>query len=182
MMGRNFIILNGSPRKRGNTAGLIDAFTEGAESAGHTVTSFFLDGMEIHGCKGCYQGGKDPESPCVQKDDMDKIYPVYRKADVVVLASPLYCWHFSGQLRTAFDRMLALSEDKSSQANKGKDAVLLMAGGGYDFEDSVSYYESLLRHLGWGNLGQVLAGGAYKLGDIKGHPALEEARKLGASL
>ena len=52
-MGKNILILNGSPRKTGNTAGLTKAFAEGAESAGHKVTEFFLDSMNIHGCKGC---------------------------------------------------------------------------------------------------------------------------------
>ena len=53
-MGKKIVILNGSPRKTGNTSALIKAFTEGAESAGNTVTTFFLDGMNIHGCKGCF--------------------------------------------------------------------------------------------------------------------------------
>ena len=51
--------------------------------------------MNIHGCLGCFGGGKDPASPCVQKDDMLKIYPAYREADVVVLATPLYYWTVS---------------------------------------------------------------------------------------
>ena len=51
-MGKNIVVLNGSPRRRGNTAALVREFTRGAEEAGHTVTEFFLDGMEIHGCKG----------------------------------------------------------------------------------------------------------------------------------
>lgn len=36
-MGKNIIILNGSPRMKGNTAMLCDAFAEGAKSAGHAV-------------------------------------------------------------------------------------------------------------------------------------------------
>ena len=48
-MGKNIAVLNGSPRKRGNTSALVRAFTEGAESSGNTVTEFFLDSMNIHG-------------------------------------------------------------------------------------------------------------------------------------
>ena len=87
-MAKKIVILTGSPRKNGNTAALTTAFKKGAEEAGHTVTEFFLNGMDIQGCLGCWQGGKDPEHPCVQTDDMLKIYPSYREADVVVLASP----------------------------------------------------------------------------------------------
>ncbi|SHN63902.1 hypothetical protein SAMN02745215_01355 [Desulfitobacterium chlororespirans DSM 11544] len=36
---------------------------------------------------------QSPGSPCVQKEDMDKIYPVYMAADVVVLAPPIDYWH-----------------------------------------------------------------------------------------
>ena len=55
-MPKKIVILNGSPRRKGNTSALVKAFTNGAESVGHTVTEFFLDGMSIHGCKGCFGG------------------------------------------------------------------------------------------------------------------------------
>lgn len=98
-MSKKIIILNGSPRKAGNTTALTAEFKKGAVEAGNTVTEFFLDGMNINGCKGCFGGGKNPDSPCVQKDDMDKIYPVYKEADIIVLATPLYYWTISGQLK-----------------------------------------------------------------------------------
>ena len=109
-MSKNILILNGSPRSKGNTAMLCEAFSAGAQSAGHQVTRFDLHKLDIHGCLGCVKGGKDPASPCVQKDDMGLIYPVYREADLVVLASPMYYWGFSGQLKTAFDRLFAVAE------------------------------------------------------------------------
>ena len=59
-MSKKILILNGSPRKTGNTAALIRSFAEGAKSAGNTVTEFFLDGMDLHGCRGCFGGGRDP--------------------------------------------------------------------------------------------------------------------------
>ena len=74
-MGKKIVILNGSPRRKGNTSALVKAFTEGAEGSGNTVTEFFLDGMDIHGCKDCFGGYSSRECPCVQKDDMAKIYP-----------------------------------------------------------------------------------------------------------
>ena len=83
-MGKKIIVLNGSPRRGGNTAALVDRFLQGAKEAGHQVTRFDLRDMEIHPCLGCYGGGKDLNSPCVQKDAMDEIYPVYREADVVI--------------------------------------------------------------------------------------------------
>lgn len=60
---------------------------------------------------------------------------------------------------------------------------VLMAAEGADkdkFEPVLHYYyEALLRHMGWKNLGTALAGGVLAVGDILGKPALEEARQLG---
>jgi multimeric flavodoxin WrbA len=114
--------------------------------------------------------------------DMGKIYPVYREADVVVLASPLYYWNLSGQLRTAFDRLFAVAECDSNYANPKKDSVLIMAAEGYGFDDALGYYQNLMKHLGWKELGHVLAGGVMKVGDINGHKELKEAYELGKSV
>ena len=108
-MKRKIVVLNGSPRANGNTAALIERFVQGAEAEGNRVTRFDLQRMAIHPCLGCCRGGQNPASPCVQKDDMDKIYAAYREADVVVLACPLYYWTICGQLKSAFDRLFAVA-------------------------------------------------------------------------
>lgn len=182
MMAKKIIILNGSPRKSGNTSALVRAFTEGAESAGNMVTEFFLERMDIHGCKGCFGGGKDPAHPCVQRDGMEKIYPVYQEADVVVLASPLYYWTISGQLKSAFDRLFAVAECAPDYHNPIKECILLMAAEGQDFEESAYWYDRLEQHLGWKSLGKVLCGGVMGIGDIAGNEKLEDARRLGRSI
>lgn len=183
-MSKKIIVLNGSPRKGGNTAMLCDAFAEGAKSSGQSVARFDLRQMNIHGCLGCMKGGKDPASPCVQKDDMDKIYPVYKEADMIVLASPMYYWSVTSQLKAAFDRLFAVAETDANYRNPLKDCVLLMAAEGNsesNWKPVLDYYHALLGHLGWKDCGKVLAGGVMHIGDIAGKPFLEEARKLGAS-
>lgn len=182
-MAKKIVILNGSPRKKGNTSMLAAAFAEGARSAGHTVTEFFLGGMEIHGCKGCFGGHSGKACPCVQHDDMDQIYPAVRDSDVVVLASPLYYWTMSGQLRTALDRLFALEEgDGNLLRGNGRASVLLMAAEGHGFEDAVLYFDHLMEHLRWKNLGKVLCGGVMDVGDIEGRKELDDARELGRSI
>lgn len=184
-MGKKVMILNGSPRARGNTAGLIDAFAEGAEAAGHQVERFDLAQMEIHPCLGCWQGGGDPVHPCVQRDGMDRIYPSYLAADVVVLASPMYYWSISGQLKCAFDRLFAAAECDPGYANPKKQCLLLMAAEGSSGENDRpvrDYFHGLLARLGWTSLGCVIAGGVTAPGDIQGHPALEYAKKIGGGL
>ena len=182
-MSKNIVILNGSPRRNGNTSALVRAFTEGAESAGHAVTEFFLDSMEIHGCNGCFGGHSSRECPCVQADDMNRIYPAVKNCDVIVLATPLYYWNMSGQLRTAVDRLFALEEgDGNLLRGHDRACALLMAAEGHDFEDVLSYFDHLMKHLSWTNLGHVLAGGNGDAGDINGKPEIQKAWELGKSI
>lgn len=182
-MNKRIVILNGSPRKNGNTSSLVKAFKDGAENAGNDVREFFLDDMNIHGCKGCFGGNSSNECPCVQKDDMSLIYPEIKVSDIVVFATPLYYWTMSGQIRTAIDRLFALEEGSEKiLRGHGRKCALLMAAAGYDFDDVLNYYEHLAVHLQWENIGHVLAGGNTVIGDIDGKPEIEIAYELGKSI
>ncbi len=182
-MSKKIVILNGSSRRNGNTSTLVKAFTEGAESAGNTVTEFFLDGMEIHGCKGCFGGHSSKECPCVQKDDMSKIYRAMKECDVIAMVTPLYYWNMSGQIRTAIDRLFALEEGHGNLL-RGHDrsCALLMAAEGHGFEDVTLYFDHLMEHLRWKKLDHVLAGGDMDIGDIKGKPEIQVAYNPGKSV
>lgn len=129
-MGKRIVILNGSPRRNGNTSALVKRFTEGAENAGHEVKEFFLDRMEIHGCKGCFGGHSSRECPCVQKDDMAQIYPAVRECDVVVLASPLYYWNMSGQLRMAVGPPVRSGGGRRQSLKRARPGLRASDGGG----------------------------------------------------
>ena len=182
-MSKKICILNGSPRKKGNTSTLVKAFREGAESAGHSVTEFILHDMNIHGCKGCFGGHNSRECPCVQQDDMNQIYPAVKVCDVVVMATPLYYWNMSGQLRTAIDRLFALEEgDGNLLRGHGRASALLMVAEGNGFDDVALYYDHLMEHLQWKNLGKVLCGGVMNVGDIADRPEISEACELGKSI
>ena len=180
-MAKKIIILNGSPRPNGNTSALTAEFARGAEEAGNQVTEFHLSGMKINGCLGCWHGGKDVEHPCAQRDDMEQIYPAYREADIVVLASPLYYWFVSGFLKNAFDRLFAVAECDEYR-NPKKECVLIMAAEGAGFEESEHWYDHLEKHIGWKGLGKILCGYVTQPGDIKGKPELRQAYELGSSI
>ena len=171
-MKKNILILNGATRKHGNTLKLVDAFADGASSAGNNVEEFFLYEMEIHDCKGCNYCGKDrnPENPCVQKDDMHKIYEAFIKSDVVVFASPIYFWTITGILKTVTDRLYA--ELRCLGYSKfPRQSVLIMTADSTDFSQAVNWYRTFERNLGWKNLGEILGKGKEKL-----------AKKIGESI
>ncbi len=182
-MSKKIVILNGSPRRQGNTSALIKSFTEGAEAAGNTVQEFFLQKMEIKGCLSCCHGNNLNECPCVQKDDMAEIYPAIKEADVVVMASPLYYWTISAQLKVVIDRLFALEEgEENLLRGHGKAGACLMAAAGSDYNDAGPYFDHLMEHLQWENLGSVLAGGVWQAGDIEGKEDLQKAYDLGKSI
>ncbi len=181
-MAKKIIILNGSPRRKGNTSALTAAFRHGAEEAGNVVTEFHLSGMKINGCLGCWRGGKEADHPCSQRDDMEQIYPLYKEADIVVLASPLYYWFISGFLKNAFDRLFAIAECDPDYRNPQKECVLIMAAEGAGFGESEHWYDHLEKHIGWKSLGKVLCGHVTQPGDIDGKPELQQAYDLGYSV
>ena len=181
-MAKKIIVLNGSPRKSGNTSALTAEFVKGAVESGNEVEEFMLSSMKINGCIGCWNGGKDPEHPCSQRDDMEQIYPLYKEADVVVLASPLYYWFISGFLKNAFDRLFAIAECDPNYRNPKKQTALIMAAEGAGFEESEHWYDHLEKHIGWTSIGKILCGHVTQPGDTDGKKELTEAYELGKSI
>jgi len=183
-MGKKIVVLNGSPRANGNTAALIDAFTAGAIEAGNTLKRFDIQQMNINPCLGCLKGGADKKNPCTQNDAMGEIYPEYKDADILVLASPLYYWSFSAQLKMVVDRLFAVTEANAMKAPY-KECIMLIAAAEdspESFAPMVDYFRVLMKNLNWKDRGIVLAGDVYKIGDIAGKPSLDEAKQLGASI
>ena len=166
-MPKKIIILNGAARKNGSTAALVRAFADGARSAGHLVREFYLDGMNIHSCKGCLHAGRDSKSPCSQKDDMDQIYAAFAECDVVTFASPVSFWTITGPLKTAADSLYA-SLECMGYGQFVRESVLLMTADGADYSQATTWYRTYERNLGWKNRGEVLGKGktqaAYQLG------------------
>ena len=109
------LVLNGSPHPKGNTKALLEAFTTGAESAGHEVVECPVGTMNIKACLGCEYCHTKGEGKCVQKDDMEKVYPELAAADVIVFASPVHYFGFSGQLESALSRFYAPFQPKATK-------------------------------------------------------------------
>ena len=77
------------------------------EGAGHEVVECKVGLMNIKGCLACEYCHTKGEGKCIQKDDMDKVYPELATADVVVIASPVHYFALSGQLQSVIARFYA---------------------------------------------------------------------------
>ena len=176
-MSKNIVILSGSPRKNGNTDRLAAAFVEGAESAGKNVTLFRVADMNIAGCLGCNHCF-DGSGICIQKDDAQTILDALKKADAYVLASPIYFFSLTAQLRLAIDRTYALL---SLDVPQQKSALLITCGAGSEkaAEGAIATYRGMCTHSGREDAGIVIATGLHVPGEIEGRAEIEKARALG---
>ena len=78
----NILVLNGSPRPKGNTAQMIEAFREGTESAGNNVYIVNVCKMKIAGCLACEYCHTKGNGQCIQKDDMQDVYDLLKEAEM----------------------------------------------------------------------------------------------------
>jgi len=100
------LVLNGSPRKKGNTEHIVTAVADGLTKTGAKVEVFRLADLDIHPCIGC--GHCEKEGICVFKDDMLVLYKKIAEADRIILASPIYFYGLTAQTKTCIDRCQAL--------------------------------------------------------------------------
>lgn len=112
-MPKNVIIISSSPRKGANSDTLCDQFYVGVLDAGHTVEKIFINDKKINYCTGC--GYCNTNKKCSQKDDMNEILDKMLAADIIVLATPIYFYTISGQLKTFIDRCCAKYSELSNK-------------------------------------------------------------------
>lgn len=137
----NILVLNGSPRLGGNTAAMVSAFVKGAEESGHHVAVISVCQKKIAGCLACeycHKENSGHERQCVQKDDMQEVYPLLDEAEMIVLASPIYYHSFTGQLQCAINRIYALDKPKKLR----KAALILSSGSDHVFCGAFYEYQS----------------------------------------
>ena len=167
------LVLNGSPRPRSNTRAHCEAFKEGAVAKGHDVEILDIGKMKFNGCLGCEYCHNKGEGACVQKDDMQQIYPKLAEADMVVLASPIYYWGFSGQMMSLITRFYAPGKPKAD-----KYAMFLSSGAPGVYDAPISEYRSMMRYFGSTNMGIITAYDDENQSEAK----LQEFRTFGMSL
>ena len=116
--------INGSPRKNGNTAQLLQKALEGAASAGAEIKLIQLADLNFSGCRSCFACKKlvNPSPGCVLKDDLTEILKELLHADGIIMGSPIYFGAETGLYRNFLERlffpMLRYTNPPSSRAEK----------------------------------------------------------------
>jgi multimeric flavodoxin WrbA len=103
------IAVNGSPRKKWNTATLLGHALDGAKSAGAKVELVHLYGLDFKGCVSCFKckriGGKS-YGRCAVKDGLTPLLARIAEAGVLICGSPIYFGSESGEMRSFLERLL----------------------------------------------------------------------------
>lgn len=183
-MGKNILVLTGSPRKGGNSDTLADAFIEGARSKGHDAARFETAVKTVQGCRACNACWSKGDA-CIFDDGFRELAPLLVKADVLVLATPLYFYGFASQIKAAIDKFYSFMVPHAKQKLKLKEAVLLMTAEEdrqEAFAGSVGTYKSICEYLELADRGMITVQGVNAKGEIAGNASLEQARALGASM
>lgn len=136
----NILILNGSPRKKGNTSALVDKIADGFRGRNIEPVVISLYDKDIRGCCNCGKCQKTIlDNHCTINDDMAAIYGEFLRADSIVLVSPIYMWHMTPCALAFMNRLHALchADDFSYNAMEGKSmAFASTMGDGVECADS----------------------------------------------
>jgi hypothetical protein len=185
-----------SPRRHGNSEDLLDFLLEGMEEEGSVVIEkYALDEIEIRPCRGC--NACEKLNRCIIEDDdlhwvLDKII----EADIVVMASPVYCMGLCAQAKALVDRMQVLRSRKYvlrlpvvPPERQGKRLGVFLATAGQDwsyvFDALIPSVKCFFHVMDIKNrdISYLMINNVDHKGELKAHPtAPGEARDLGRSV
>lgn len=176
---KKVLILSSSPRRGGNSDRLCDEFMRGATEAGHKAEKIFLRDKTVNYCTGCGVCGSG--KPCPQKDDAAGIVDKMVAADVIVMATPVYFYTMSAQMKTLIDRCCGRYTEMSDKtfyfiatAADGNRKNMLRT------IDTFQGFLDCLDNPATG--GSILATGVWQAGDVEHSPAMAEAYRMGKNI
>ena len=179
-MPKKVLILSSSPRKGGNSDTLCNEFMRGAIDAGNNIEKICLRDKKINyctGCSVCSQYGK----PCPQKDDAAEIIAKMLDADVIVMATPVYFYTMSAQMKTLIDRCCSRYTEI-----KDKEFYFIVTAAENDRSKMLRIIDTFQGFLDCLEnpviKGTIFGLGAWLVGEIKKHPAMQEAFQTGHSI
>lgn len=144
----DIILLNGSPRRGGNTHAVLQKMKKQLQTH-HTAEILDVCSMHLSGCCAC-DSCKRNGGHCICPDDSDTIVQKIPQADVVVFGTPVYWWGMSAQLKMVIDKFYA--QDAQFQTMEKK--IGIVAIGANALEDPQyrlirEQFSCIADYLGW---------------------------------
>ncbi len=176
------VSLLGSPRKNANSSIVAERFCATAQNLGAEVRSFTLNDLDFRGCQGCYVC-KTKLDRCVLKDDLAEVLEAVRETDILVLASPVYFWDVSAQMKAFLDRCFSflvpdfLTNPNRSRLAPGKKLVFILTQNNPDpnsFTHIFQKFDYFFRGFGFTDTRQIRAFGAREPGEVEANREVME--------
>ena len=167
------VCLLGSPRRDGNSDTLAKRFLQQATHYEAPTETFALSELRYNGCNNLFRCKEDLEH-CGQTDDLTQVLAAVSKAQVLVLATPVYFTSISGQLKLAIDRFFSFfvpdypTVEKKSRLSSGRHLVFLQTQGEPEdrYEGLMDSFSASFRGLGFDHHHLIRACGVRNPGDI----------------
>ena len=147
------LILQGSPRANGNTAWMAEEYKKAAEAAGHEVTLVNVSKKKIAGCLACEYCHTRGNGACIQKDDMQELYPLMAEAEALVLAAPIYYFALNAQIQAPIQRMYCVNKP----AKVVKMALLMSSYSPGVYDGATAEFRDICNYWSAENMGVVTA-------------------------
>jgi multimeric flavodoxin WrbA len=182
------LAIMGSPRIKGNTDLLLNEAVKGAESQGAEVEKLIADKVKVAPCKENYHCLRDGN--CSIRDDMDDIYTKLLEVNGIIVASPIFFYGVTSQLKTIIDRCQALWARKyvlklpmPDSDRRGAFIAVGATTGKKLFDGSILTVKYFFQAIGVRYVDELLIRGIDKMGEINEHPtAFSDAFELGSKL
>lgn len=170
------VAISGSPRPAGNTNYLVDQALAEAAKLGVQTEKIILSQYRVDPCQGHPDCRLLPA--CALEDDAPWILEKFRQADGVILATPVYWFNMSAQMKAFIDRNYFPYMHKFRLV--AKIAGLIVVGGSRGLETTERALRRFLNYYISDDCIVTATGLARRPGEIEGKmPAIEGARDLG---
>ncbi len=180
------VCLLGSPRKNANSSTISERFCTTAQKLGAQVRTFALNDLNFRGCQGC-MACKTKLDRCALKDDLTEVLDAVRETDILVLASPVYYWDVSAQMKAFLDRTFSflvpdfITAPQKSRLDPGKKLVFILAQNNPDrnsFTDIFPKFDYFFRAYGFTDTRLIRAFGVGGPGEVESQKdVMESAEK-----
>ncbi|MCB2194527.1 MAG: flavodoxin family protein [Bacteroidetes bacterium] len=158
---QRLLVLNGSPRKKGNTS-VLSEYLLNQLSSNYKTEQIFLYDYSINPCMDC-RACKIDELECILEDGMSEIYKKIDQADVLIFGSPIYWFGPTAQTKMLIDRFRPYFSNKKLE--KKKAAIVLPAGtGSADCDLTTEMFKRVFDALDVDFMG-VITSKSYDVGD-----------------
>ena len=137
------VAFNGSPRKDGNTAMLINIVLEELKNEGISTELVHLAGKEIHGCIACYKCFSNQDQHCsVETDCANECIDKMLEADGIIFGSPTYFADVTAEIKALIDRsgLVAKANGDMFKRKVGAAVVAMRRGGAVHAFDTINHF------------------------------------------